>query len=204
MQARRTYPSTRTRTKPIDFSAFTGIIRDHVSALRVAQDYGLNPGRDGRCKCAFCDGERKDTLKLFDGDRGFYCYRCHAAGDVISLLQRLTGCGFTDAVRTLNDQYRIGLPLRGGNTDAMRMARAEATRRQREAEEKQERERRLLWTLWDVSDAVWCIEQVKRNEGPAEPGEPFSERYKAAVKWELPMKERRDRLFDELYGGFDG
>ena len=188
--------------KPVDYSVFTGIVRDSVSALLVGQDYGLNPGRDGRCKCAFCSGERTDTLKLFDGDRGYYCYRCHAAGDVISLLQRLTGCGFADAMRTLNDQYRIGLPLRGGSTNAMRLARANALKRQRDAEEKHDRDRRLLWALWEAADAVWCIEQVKKTEGPAGPEEPFSERYKAAVRLELPMKEYRDLLFDQVYGTF--
>ena len=79
----------------------------------------------------------------------------------------------------------------------------EQKRQERLEQERADKERRiqLETALWDASDAVWCIEQVKKTEGPKEPGEQFSERYRAAVKWELPMKEYRDRLFDELYGG---
>ena len=66
-----------TMAKNIDYSAFTDTIRESVSALQVGIDYGLNPGRDGRCPCIFCSGARDDTLKLYGHNRGFYCYRCH-------------------------------------------------------------------------------------------------------------------------------
>ena len=95
----------------IDLTEFVPIILSQVSTQDIGRDYGLNPGRDGRCKCVFCTGDRKDTLRLYPGDRGSYCFRCHTSANAIRLLMEVTGMKFPDAVREINDHYGLGLPL---------------------------------------------------------------------------------------------
>ena len=183
----------------VDYSAFTDTIRDSVSALQVGIDYGLNPGRDGRCPCIFCNGARSDTLKLYSGNRGFYCYRCHRAGDVIALYREVSGAGFRQAVEDLNSQYGLGLPLTEASEDALRKAREQAERRRRERAEKEARDRELLETLWDVSDAVQILESCKEKFAPKTPDEPWRQRFVVALRYLTQLTEFRDYLYDKLY-----
>lgn len=183
----------------IDYTAFTDMIRDRVSTDELGRDYGLNPGRDGRCRCIFCDGDRKDTLRLYPGNRGFYCFRCHNRGDVISLYQKLVGCGFKEAVDGLNEQYGLNLPLKKADPDAMRKAKEESERRKRERAEKEEREKRLLTAWWDAADAVNEMERVKRELAPQTPTELPRQRFVMALRYLDELRDYRDRLFDELF-----
>jgi len=183
----------------VDYAAFTQIIRDRVSAAQVGQDYGLNPGRDGRCACIFCTGARKDTLRLYPGNRGAYCFRCHRGADVIALVMEITGESFPEAVKDLNDQYGLGLPLNGADPERMKKAKEETEKRKQERIEQEKRDRELLRALWDASDKVAIAEEVLANEGPKSPNEPFSERYIKCARKIHELREERDRLFDQVY-----
>lgn len=182
-----------------DYAAFTDIIRSRVNAEELGRDYGLQVGRDGRCACIFCDGNRKDTLKLYNGDRGYYCFRCHARGDVISLYQKLTGCGFRQAVEGLNDQYGLGLPLDGADPDAERRARAEAERRKAERARKEQEQRELLRKYWDAADAVHILEEVRQTCAPETRDELWRQRFILSLRYLDELRDHRDRLFDELF-----
>lgn len=185
-----------------DYSAYAEIIRSQISAEEVAKDFGLNTGRDGRCRCIFCSGERDDTLRIYPGDRGFYCFRCHERGDVIDLYRKLTGVGFIQAVQDLNEQYGVGLPLNGGDQQAMEKAKREADARKRKREEEQERKNRLYLAYLDAADAVWILEQNRVNTAPQTPSEPWKQRFIISLRHLDEMRDYRDRLFDELYGNF--
>ena len=182
-----------------DYKAFTILIREQVPALEAGQDYGMTVGRDGRCRCIFCTGARNDTLRLYPGNRGAYCFRCHRSTDVIGLVMEITGESFPEAVRDLNERYRLGLPLDHPDPEAERRAREEAERRKREREEQEKRSRELLEALWDASDKVAIAEEVLANEGPRNPDEPFSARYVKCARKIHELREERDRLFDLVY-----
>ena len=185
-----------------DYSAYTDIIRSRISAEELARDYGIQTGRDGRCRCIFCEGARDDTLKMYPGDRGYFCFRCHERGDVISLYRKLTGAGFTQAVRDLNDQYGIGLPLDGGDEKAIEKAKREAEERKRRRAEEQAKKRKLFEDWMDAADAVDIMEQNKVIAAPKTRDEPWRQRFVIALKYLDEMKDYRDSLFDELYGEF--
>lgn len=182
-----------------DYAAYTDIIRARVPADELGKDYGLQVGRDGRCRCIFCDGERGDTLRLYPGDRGYYCFRCHNSGDVIRLYQALTGCGFRQAVQDLNDRYGIGLPLGDGNQLAIQQAKQAAEERKRKRQEEQEHRNRLYLAYLDAADAVWILEQLKEQTAPETREEPWKQRFVMALRYLDEMRDLRDRLFDELY-----
>ena len=183
----------------VDYSAFTYTIRESVSALQVGTDYGLNPGRGGRCQCIFCSGARDDTLKLYDRNRGFYCYRCHRSGDVIALYMQITGAGFRKAVEDLNGEYGLNLPLKDADREVMRKARELAEKRKQERAEKEQRDMQLLETLWDVSDAVQILEEYKEKLTPETRDEPWKQRFVVALRYLPQLTYYRDCLYDELY-----
>ena len=85
-------------------------IRASVSALDVGRLLGLNPGHDGRCKCPFHGGDHRN-LKLYGTGRGYYCFVCHACGDVIRLVMEYTKCPFQNAIEWLNDSFDLHLDI---------------------------------------------------------------------------------------------
>lgn len=104
--------------------------RERVSSEDAARLYGFAPNRAGYICCPF-HGEKTPSLKLYAGDRGWYCYGCHDGGDVIDFTSKLFGLGRLDAVRKLNDDFSLGLPLDHRQT---REERVEAEQRRHEAE----------------------------------------------------------------------
>lgn len=182
-----------------DYKVFADIIRARVSADELARDFGLDVGRDRRCRCIFCDGERGDTLRLYPGDRGYFCFRCHAHGDVISLYQQITGSGFRQAIQDLNERYGVGLPLSGADPAAMEKARKESEQRKRERAQNEERKRRLYLAYLAVADVVWRLERAKRENAPQSETEPFQPAFVAALRYLDELRDFRDRLFDKLY-----
>lgn len=186
----------------VDYSAFTDTIREAISAEQLGKDFGIPIGRGGRCPCVFCSGDRQDTLKLYPGDRGFYCFRCHTGGTVIHLYMQLTGCGFVEAVKGLNEQYGLGLPLDGSDQKAMEQAREQAEKRRRDREEEERARIKLLDDYWDACDAVYGCEQIKKNLAPKITSEPVDERFVMAMRYTDELREYRDELCDEIYGKF--
>lgn len=90
--------------------AICGVIRGNVSAIEAGRVLGLNPGHDGRCKCFFHGGDHRN-LKLYPGERGYYCFVCHEHGDVIGLVMGYLKCTFPEALAWLNDSFGLGLDL---------------------------------------------------------------------------------------------
>lgn len=183
----------------MDFSEFMPAIRASVSALTIGMDYGLNPTRDGRCRCIFCNSGRKDAMRLYPGERGFYCFKCHEGGDVIKLVRTITGESFQDAVREINDKYGLGLPLDRPDPERTRRAKEEAERKRQERIEKEKQDRKLTEEYLDAADMTYRAEQVIKNEAPQSMDEEPSDRFVAALMLKEELRDRRDRLFDEVY-----
>ena len=85
-------------------------VKERCSATGVAQLYGFTPNRAGFICCPF-HGERTPSLKLFSGNRGWYCFGCHEGGDVVQFVSRLYGLNRVDALRKLNGDFALGLDL---------------------------------------------------------------------------------------------
>lgn len=183
-----------------DYGPFAEMIRERVSVQDAATALGMEYGRDGRCKCPFCGSSRKDTLRLYPGNRGYFCFSCHAAGGVIRFWREMTGTGFREAVEEINDKFGLGLPLKDADPEMLRRAREETERKRKAVEERKRLEKAALELLWDVGDAVQDCERVLATEGPRTPEEPFSARYEAAAKNLEVLKDRRDRLYALVYG----
>ena len=83
-------------------------IKESVSAIDAAEALGIRMDTHHRAPCPFHGGEH-NNLKLYDGNRGYYCFVCHAYGNVIDLVKKTQECEFMEAVRWLNDTFRLGI-----------------------------------------------------------------------------------------------
>lgn len=80
-----------------------------VSAREVAELNGLHPNRSGFVCCPF-HHEKTASLKLFPNGT-WHCFGCGKGGSSIDLEMRLHGVEPLEAVRRLNEAFRLGLPL---------------------------------------------------------------------------------------------
>ena len=81
-------------------------IKKTVTALDAAQMYGLNVRSNGMTNCPFHE-DHNPSLKL---DRYFYCFGCHAHGDVIDFVSRLFGVSRYDAAQRIAVDFGIYAP----------------------------------------------------------------------------------------------
>lgn len=139
-----------------------------LTARKVAEMYGYTPNRAGFIRCPFHGGgrERTPSLKLYDGQKGFYCYSCHATGSVIDLAMKLFDIPFPEAVKKLNADFQLGLSLDRPNRVEMSRLLQE---RQAEARRREESELIRLG-LFDMDTLVAVLihkcETVMRENPP--------------------------------------
>jgi DNA primase len=59
-------------------------------------------GKNLVARCPFHD-DRKPSLVVYPATRSFYCFACHAAGDVFSFLMKVEQMNFPEALRVLRE-----------------------------------------------------------------------------------------------------
>ena len=106
-------------------------VREHVSAQDAARYYGFQPNRAGFIPCPF-HHEKTASLKLYPGKGGFYCFGCHIGGSVLDFVAQLYSLDALGAVRRLNDDFHLGLPIDRQQTPQERTEAARAAAKRRE------------------------------------------------------------------------
>lgn len=85
-----------------------------ISITAVAQSLGVDVSR-GRCRCFYpqrhVHGDRTPSVSVSEERGSFRCWVCDdVRGDVISLVQILKDCSFTEALNWLMEQYPFLVP----------------------------------------------------------------------------------------------
>ena len=86
------------------------IIRESVSSIDVGRALGLQINQHGRCRCPFHNGH-DENMRVYPGNRGFYCFVCHESGDCIALAKQLlsNGDNYYEAAKWIDSTFRLGL-----------------------------------------------------------------------------------------------
>ena len=79
-----------------------------VTVPEAAEFYGFHQNRSGFISCPF-HSEKTPSLKLRPAS--WRCYGCGKSGTVIDFIGELFGLSPIDAVRRINEDFRLGLPL---------------------------------------------------------------------------------------------
>lgn len=101
-----------------------------VSAREVAELNGLHPNRSGFVCCPL-HHEKTASLKLYENG-SWHCFGCNRGGSSIDLVAALYDLAPLDAVRRLNDDFHLGLPLDRQQTPQERTEAARAAAKRRE------------------------------------------------------------------------
>ena len=86
------------------------IIRETVPAIEVGRVLGLDIDGKGRCRCPFHNGEDRN-MKVYNSNRGFYCFVCHEHGDCIALARKLLSddCRYHEAAKWIDDTFHLNV-----------------------------------------------------------------------------------------------
>ena len=151
-------------------------IKQTVTTRQAAERYGLPVNRSGMVKCPFHE-DHNPSMKV---DDRFYCFGCHASGDVIDFTPRLFGLSPYAAAQKLETDFAIG-------------AEYEPLPFPTHAEPSHDRERLCICVLRDYLRhlRIWQL-----RYRPEKPGDPIHPRFAEAMK-ALPTV---NHLLDSLLG----
>ena len=105
---------------------YAGIIKSSVPMPEVAERYTGQRIVRNRIRCPIHHGS---DLNMRIYPKSYYCWVCHAAGDQIQFVQSVLGLSFQDAMRRINDDFGLGLPIGAEPSDAERNRLAELNRK---------------------------------------------------------------------------
>lgn len=85
-------------------------IKQSVTMRQVCEMYGVEVNRAGFCKCPF-HNERTASMKVYDGNRGYFCFGCKKSGDVIDFVKDYFLLTFKDALVKINTDFNLRFQL---------------------------------------------------------------------------------------------
>ncbi len=85
-------------------------IKQRVPTIDAARYYGFSPNRAGFICCPL-HREKTPSLKLYPGTGGWHCFGCGKGGSVIDFVAQVFGLDMMQAVRKLNADFALALPL---------------------------------------------------------------------------------------------
>ena len=165
-------------------------VKAAVTVPDVGRMYGLEINRNGKALCPF-HNDHHPSLKLY-AER-FKCFSCGASGTVIDLTTRLLGLTPADAVRRLNLDFGLNLPL---NREETPEEAAEAKqRRERRAFVKDAEARFNKWRDQTLRVLTLCLQISDDAEGV--PPDDLTEEEILALRYAPALEYWSDTLNDE-------
>ena len=155
--------------------------RESVTAEAAAQRYGIAVKRGG----ALCPFHHDTRASLSFHNGRYRCFACEAHGDCIDFTARLLGLSPIEALRRLNDDFDLGLPL---NRPLVGEELGEARQRSRSI---MTRRRFETWRISLLNDlnAAYRIAHLALQSGRE-----LTAQEKLAVFWMIPIAEWADAL----------
>ena len=147
---------------------------------QVLQYYGFKINRTKRIPCPLHNGTGANCGVK---DHYIHCFVCGQSADLIKFVQVYFGLDFQSAIRKLNDDFCLGLPIgqRIDRRKKLEMERLAFQRRQKAKQEEMERQQ--------VEDAYWAafdewkrLDDNRRNYAPKSPTEPLHPLFVEALK----------------------
>lgn len=142
---------------------FAEEIKNRISAREVCERYSIPVNRAGFA-CCIIHNEKTPSMKVYKENRGWHCFGCGANGDVISLVQKIFNIDFKTAIRKLNDDFSLGLPLdrKITQSEALKIAK-ENYERKKAIEERKRKKREAEQQYWEAYDE-WLRWEIQKDQ----------------------------------------
>ena len=160
-------------------SLFTQV-KSQVTARQAAEAYGLKVSRNGMACCIFHD-DRHPSMKI---DERYYCFSCHATGDVIDFTARLFSLSPLEAAKKLAADFGVRPTPPAQSASIPKIAPVLSEQRE------------TLEALRLLTDYEWLLKKWKEEFAPATPDvEEWDERFCQAVRHLMLVSYAIDYLF---------
>ena len=166
------------------------LIRRSVTMPELAGKYGYSVTRSGYIKCPF-HADHSPSMKVYNGDRGYYCFVCNAGGDVIDFVQRHDNLEFEPAVRHIAEMFNI--PISDGNKKLSGPDKERIAKRRAEQEAEKERIRAAEKRLNDLSASILSLNEIRDEIRP------FHDAWCMVTERIEKLDREWETLFDEIY-----
>ena len=150
-------------------------IKQRLNTRDVLTTYGIETNSKGFACCPF-HNEKTASFKVYDGDRGYYCFGCGESGDVITFVQKFFNIPFNEALQKLNQDFGLGLQICEKLTYRKRLEiskRAHDFKKSKEAEKQEfyrlKQDRENLLSEWVRLDEQGREHRPKPNEADLHP-----------------------------------
>lgn len=182
----------------MDKAYITSEIKKALSTKEVFEFYGLKPNNKGFV-CCFEHAEKTPSMKVYEGDRGYYCFGCNASGDIIDFVKKYFNLNFMQALEKLNEDFSLGLHINRQITEREREKIAlQAFERKRQAKASEEEKKRLETEYWASYDEWLRLDNILREQKPKNPAFATMEYIQALQEIEN-AKQRLQMAESELY-----
>ena len=173
-------------------------IKSRVSALDVCRQYGVDVNRAGFARCLW-HNEKTASLKIYPGDRGYFCFGCHAHGSSIDLVMKLFDCSVGDACKRLNADFRLGLIQEGNLSTTERIAQnREAWERKRREREIEAQHEALIDEFNVAIKNLRLAQMLLTATEPTDPDADFDDYFAIAVRETELARHRADCALEAL------
>lgn len=162
---------------------FAAQIKARVTMADVCRQYGIEVNYAGFARCPF-HSEKTASFRIYPGDKGWHCFgACGEGGSVIDFVMKFFGLNLSDAIRRINDDFDLALPLdyEPSEEERKEAARIAYERRQELAERKRLHEA-VLDRYYNALTAWIDIDTAIRRNAPKSRTEAFSDEYASALK----------------------
>ena len=135
-------------------------IRQAMPMRALAESYGFKVHHGDMISCPFHGDDRNPSMKLYPGDKGYYCFTCNKGGDVIDFVRQYEGLDFEAATRKVAALAGITL---GGEAPKLSKTDWERIYINQGRKQKREEHKRQLERL---ADKIHCYEAFQEDLEP--------------------------------------
>ena len=160
---------------------YADTIKSRVTMQQAIALYAPNSApRQNRIPCPIHNG---DNYNLHYSDKLYHCFVCGEGGDVIKFVQHIFKINFMCAVRKLNNDFALGLPLDRKQTLKEKL---ESEKRHREIEAERKKAEAEKQAYNDLYHGLWDeyarLDNQRMEYAPQSPDEDIHPLYVEAVK----------------------
>ncbi len=182
---------------------FARQVKNSLTTKRVLEYYGLHVNARGFSRCPFHD-ERTASFKVYDGDRGYYCFGCGKSGDVIKFVQEFFNLSFNDSIKKLDQDFSLGLGIGEKMSKSQRRYIAQkAFQRKKRISEQKKRMEFLEKRYWNEYDEWLRLDQNFEKYKPNSPDDKLNDLFVEAAcklsqqKYKLEIYEDERREYEK-------
>ena len=183
---------TKRTTKP-DYIDYAAVVKSKVSVPSVVEMYlpEVKPLHN-RIPCPIHNGTDRNLLLHPDH---FYCFVCNEGGDAIRLVRHIFGCDFMTALKRINDDFALNLPLGTKPTDSekLKLKRQYEDRLKQKRAEEEQAERHYQHYL-DLLELYNTVCRICEEYAPQMPWDEWSPDWCTAMRLRTELREEIQEL----------